>query len=48
LIAADFLMAGKLGDRNKKCAERRIFVGSLAGQNRSHYKPPKFLMGKQI
>ena len=30
LIAGDFSMAGKLGGRNKKCAQRRVFTRSLA------------------
>jgi hypothetical protein len=47
LIAGDFLMAGKLGGRNKKCAGRRIFIGSLAGQKIPDRKPPKFLLVMQ-
>ena len=34
--------------RNKKCAERRIFIGSLAGQNIPHHKPAKFPKDKPI
>ena len=31
--------------KNKTRQKARLFVGSLAGQNIPHHKPPKFLKG---